>query len=203
MNSISDAVSKYVGMRIKHLADTLSHAGTKAELAELRRGIGKKPGELPKLWGSFLADLPEELESDSKDITYAEWAVYTALTLYALHQQGNSESVNSGDAEYRLGSAVRKLVRSQDDEERVMRRFSAMATSSDMVELSHHLRSMIQLLKAGNVRLDYADLAKDLYRYQYADSIVSVRLKWGRDYYREDRRKAQEANKNETNGKEE
>lgn len=31
----------------------------RAELAELRRGIGHAPGDIPALWGTFLTDLPE------------------------------------------------------------------------------------------------------------------------------------------------
>ena len=44
--------------------DTKS-AGTsaEAELANLRRGVGKVPGELPELWGSFLQEMPDELKS--------------------------------------------------------------------------------------------------------------------------------------------
>ena len=59
----------------------------RAELAELRRGVGRQPGDLPALWGALLADMPEQLQG-SNGPSKAEWAVYTALTLFALHQQG-------------------------------------------------------------------------------------------------------------------
>lgn len=189
MKETWDLIYKYVKSKTWKLGNSLESSGTKAELAELRRGIGKMPGELPQLWGSFLLDLPEELEKDVRDRakpTYAEWAIYTALTLYALHQQGRSETVNSDDGALRLGGAVKKLVHSPDDEERVMRRFSAMATSSEPAELANHLRSVVQLLKSENIKLDYADLAKDLYFYQMPNQRNNVRLKWGRDYYREE-----------------
>lgn len=29
----------------------------RAELAELRRGVGRQPGDLPALWGALLADM--------------------------------------------------------------------------------------------------------------------------------------------------
>ena len=57
----------------------------RAELAELRRGVGRQPGDLPALWGALLADMPEQLQG-SNGPSKAEWAVYTALTLFALHQ---------------------------------------------------------------------------------------------------------------------
>lgn len=56
----------------------------RAELAELRRGVGRQPGDLPALWGALLADMPEQLQG-SNGPSKAEWAVYTALTLFALH----------------------------------------------------------------------------------------------------------------------
>ncbi|HIU56549.1 MAG TPA: type I-E CRISPR-associated protein Cse2/CasB [Candidatus Ornithomonoglobus merdipullorum] len=180
----------YVKSRVEILGADLDSSRTKAELANLRRGIGKTPGEDPKLWGSFLLDLPKELEKDAEhrtEPTFAEWAAYTALALYALHQQGNDETVNCSDGSAALGRAIRKLVHSKDDEERIMRRFSAMATSAGPAELAHHLRSIIQLLRAEKVKLDYADLARDLYLYQLPDGKNSVRLKWGRDYYREEK----------------
>lgn len=52
----------------------------RAELAELRRGVGRQPGDLPALWGVVLADIPEQLQG-SNGPSKAEWAVYAALTL--------------------------------------------------------------------------------------------------------------------------
>ena len=60
----------------------------RAELAELRRGVGRQPGDLPALWGALLADMPEQLQG-SNGPSKAEWAVYTALTLFALHQRSS------------------------------------------------------------------------------------------------------------------
>ena len=114
------AVGVYVKKQLDHLAkdeNTLNVSGSKALLAQLRRGIGKKPGELPELWGAFLNSLPEELMSKSSEPSYAEWAIYTALTLFALHQQGHSEPMNSEGEENRLGRAVRKLIHNDEEEE--------------------------------------------------------------------------------------
>ena len=58
-----------------------------------------------------------------------------------------------------------------------------MATSSDMEELSQHLRSIVELLRSNGISLDYVDLAGDLYNYQLLDYQNTVRLKWGREYY--------------------
>ena len=81
--------SKQVEMFTKRKISILlsqSRENTKI-LAELRRGIGKIPGEVPQLWGYFLDSMPEEFYGDNEP-SRAEWAVYTSLTLFALHQQG-------------------------------------------------------------------------------------------------------------------
>ena len=79
----------------------------RAELAELRRGVGRQPGDLPALWGALLADMPEQLQG-SNGPSKAEWAVYKALTLFALHQQGEA-GVSMNQPGRTLGGAVRQL----------------------------------------------------------------------------------------------
>ena len=170
----------------------------RAELAQLRRGVGRQPGELPALWGSFLAEMPEELRGTDGP-SKAEWAIYLALTLYALHQQGAYRAEGSmNQPGQTLGSAVRllaeKTVNGEDqaekeaDEEKwaessVCRRFNILATADSMPEISHYLRGMIQLLRREKISLDYPQLAVDLYRLQFVESAPNVRLQWGRELY--------------------
>lgn len=86
--SKSDMVYRYTASKIEYLHSIADTGRGKGYLAELRHGIGKKPGELPSLWWLIFDRIDEELKG-SKCASNAEWAVYTALTLYALHQQGN------------------------------------------------------------------------------------------------------------------
>ena len=171
----------------------------RAELAELRRGVGRQPGDLPALWGSFLEQIPEPLRS-SDGPSAAEWAVYTALTLFALHQQGEA-GVSMNQPGRTLGGAVRQLAVSsvapgQDwTESSVLRRFNALATADSMPEVSHHLRGMIQLLRREGIPLDYPQLAEDLYQYQFVDGAPNVRLRWGRDLYASPTEKTKENEK--------
>ena len=140
--------------------------------------------------------MPESFQGRSAP-SAAEWAVYLALTLYAVHQQGNDRPMNCpGNT---LGRAVRQLAErntpaGQDwTEASVLRRFNALATAEEITEISHHLRGMIQLLSAakdGGIPLDYPQLAADLYELQctdprYAQTPANVRLRWGQDLYRE------------------
>lgn len=170
------------------------YAGTgsgKAMLAEIRRGTGKVPGELPSTWGILFQGMPEEMYSINGEPSRAEWAIYTALTLYALHQQGNDPSQkNMNEKNMGLGTAVSMLCKNaegrytEEDRERITRRFLPLATAKSMPELSHHLRGMVQLLKSKGIPLDYPALAVDIYRYQFEETANQVRLQWGQDYYR-------------------
>ena len=161
-------VRTYTEQRLRRLQN-LPDNQRRAELAKLRRGVGHRPGELPELWGSFLLGMPEGFQGNNGP-TAAEWAVYLALTLYAVHQQGNDRPMNCpGNT---LGRAVRQLAErntsaGQDwTESSVLRRFNALATAEEITEISHHLRGMVQLLSAakdGAIPLDYPQLAVDLY----------------------------------------
>ena len=180
-----------------HRLQSLPDNQRRAELAKLRRGIGHAPGELPELWGSFLLEMPESFQGRSAP-SAAEWAVYLALTLYAMHQQGNDRLMNCpGNT---LGRAVRQLAErnsaGQDwTEASVLRRFNALATADSMPEVSHHLRGMIQLLRREGIPLDYPQLAEDLYQYQVVDGAPNVRLRWGRDLYASPTEKTKENEK--------
>lgn len=182
MNNTDKVLRGYVAKRLSALSQHRESPAVTAQLAELRRGIGKKPGELPQLWGSFLLDMPEELLGKGDEPSKAEWAVYITLTMYALHQQGKAEPVYQAGDEHRLGRAVGRMVQNEDDRERVAKRFASLALAEDMSGLAHHLRGIIQLLKAQDIPLDYIDLAGDIFWFQ-TTVADSVRLKWGRDFY--------------------
>ena len=165
----------------------------KAALANLRRGVGRLPGELPELWGSFLQDMPQEFFSRSGEPTAAEWAVYLALTLYAMHQQGHETPMCiPGEG---LGRAVRRLSdrKGEDPQDSgAYRRFCALITAGSMEELSHHLRGLIQLLSSEGLALDYPQLALDLYLLQLTDSASRVKLRWGQEYFYQPKDDAEE-----------
>ena len=186
MAEIYNQVFYYTERQIDKILKSENEGARKAILANLRKGVGRAPGEIPELWGSFLQNMPEELYSHSGKPSRAEWAVYTALTLFALHQQGHDsvkDPMSKSDVPF--GSAIAKLVHSDDEKERVLRRFNTAATSSDIGEAAYHLRTLIQLLRGEGIPLDYPSLAKDLYLYQNSEYTSSVRLRWGQDFYRE------------------
>jgi CRISPR system Cascade subunit CasB len=91
--------STFVKHKIIRIAESKNESAVKATLARLRRGIGKTPGSLPDLWEITLSDLPEALQGIGEEPTHGEWAVHTALTLYALHQQGRDPKKQSIEKE--------------------------------------------------------------------------------------------------------
>lgn len=188
MPSPNMIVRQYTLRQIARLDKQRNDSQGRAAMAHLRRGVGHVPGKLPLLWGSFLAGLPEELRSISGEPSRAEWAIYTALTLYALHQQGKTDSVQAEGIS--LGKAALRLAGgSEDDRLRIWRRLNLVAQADDMREMSYRLRQLVTLLKAGGIGLDYAMLAADLFEYQFDASANRVRLRWGQDFFH--------ANKNE------
>lgn len=168
----------------KKISQLLEQSGNNSgTLAQLRRGIAKEPGEVPQLWGYFLQDMPEEFFG-SGEPSRAEWAVYSAVTLFSLHQQGKDPKSEPMQKDgMTLGQAMAQLVTNEDEEKRVTRRFQTVATASSVGELCHYLRSLVQMLRGENIGLDYPLLAKDIYCFQFPELIARVRLNWGQDFY--------------------
>lgn len=206
--SKSKAVYTQTEKRLNRLL-TGEDAVIRGKLANLRRSAGKQPGEDPRAWGILFSDLPEDMLAPYGEPSREEWAIHTALTLFAIHQQGNDplkRSMNQQGAS--LGDAASRLVAveggDEDARERVARRFHQAVLAPDMAAMAYYLRSFIQLLRAADISLDYPKLARDLYLYQLPDGAASVRLQWGQDFYRSD--KNEDANINDEvneNGKDE
>jgi CRISPR system Cascade subunit CasB len=146
----------------------------RAILAKLRRGAGKPPGSIPEIWGITIGALPENAGD------YAEQAIHVALTLFALHRQGTEMSGQNGGT---LGAAVSKL-KNGDNDDALTRRFNSAATAATITELSVHLRSLVQLLRAKSIDMDYPKFAQELYDWQFDSKKEKTRLRWGRDYWR-------------------
>lgn len=177
-----DLIFRYTASKIAYIESIRTQSAGRAMLANMRRGVGKAPGELPELWGLIFDRMPEELLGNQVH-SDAEWAVYSALTLYALHQQGSDENVHASGIS--IGAAATKLIKSEDDTDRILKRLNLVATAVSQADLAYHLRGLIQLLKGESAKLDYARLAKELYLFRYPDAANEIKLTWGRDFYRQ------------------
>jgi CRISPR system Cascade subunit CasB len=176
----ADEVYGFVAKKIKQLSG--DGPQQRANRAKLRKGIGREPNEVPEIWDITLANIPEDLMSWDGATTPAEQAIHAALTLFSLHQQGKSETVSRANVGF--GSAARRLVTpDKENEQTIKRRFDAMLTAKDFIELSRHARGLVQLMKAKDVYLDYPRFAKDLYRHQNSETRDRVMYKWGEDFW--------------------
>ena len=178
-----EAIYKFIGAKVEIL--DREDAYSRAMCAKLRRAVGKSPGQTPDIWEIALQDTPDEWHSGNGEPSYVEWAVHTALTLYALHRQGKDRSMNAKGVSF--GEAAAQLVRGEDNLEAVRRRFNAVATAIEFTELAYHARGLVQLFKASDIGMDYPQFACDLYNSQFIDGADRVRLKWGEDFYRTDK----------------
>lgn len=202
--------AEFVKQKLAELSTSNNAPKVRATLARLRRGVSVAPGVDPDIWDVTLSELPEEIVSQSGIPTRGEWAVQIALTLFALHQQGKdiksecmhfedikSESktmistndksrLTSSMMPHSFGSAVRQLAGEKDSDsfKSVRRRFNATVTSESIEEFAHHLRNMIQLMKAKNIKLDYVALTREIYLFQNPENRDTLRLRWGQDFYR-------------------
>lgn len=62
--------------RVQELIRQKGTSGGRAALANLRRGIGKKPGEMPELWDVFFNKMSPELFSKSNEpSTISPWSI--------------------------------------------------------------------------------------------------------------------------------
>ena len=150
----------------------------RGELAALRKGVSRSPGELPEIW-ELTEVPPPEHAGDAP--TGEEIAVHTAMTLYAVHQQSRTEPMFRPGVG--LGSAAHDLVGRDEENPSARARFNALVTSTTVAELRHHLRGFVSLLRARGFALDHAMLADDIFRFQQPGGAKKVRLNWAHQYY--------------------
>ncbi|NLM17637.1 MAG: type I-E CRISPR-associated protein Cse2/CasB [Candidatus Riflebacteria bacterium] len=203
-NTVYDATAKILGS----LAKTLETGRTKAVLARLRNSIGRDISQTSDVWPEVFANMPERFLSQDGNPTDEEKAIFAALQLYALHQQGRNEPVHecfksektnelsdkksseeqderqlkSGSG-FNIGNSLSSLSKGEASES-IDKRFNAMITSATFEEMLVHLRHLISILKSKDKTqtVDYARLADDFFWF-LKNSKEQVRLRWGEGYY--------------------
>ena len=169
--------------RIRRLTDGSASSG--AQLAALRRGLGKAPGSVPEIWGLTLEGLPEDLRGGARE--REELAIHLALTHFAFHQQSKKASMHNPDV--RFGQAVRSLAVIQMTSEKdphqtpAYRRFTTLAAARGLTAATTHLRGLIGQMRANDISFDYGRFVDDLYWLQVPSTAVTVQRAWGRDFH--------------------
>ncbi|MEU7831271.1 MULTISPECIES: type I-E CRISPR-associated protein Cse2/CasB [unclassified Nonomuraea] len=178
---VRDIASAYIGeLQDGYLRD---RSASVAALAQLRRGAGKLPDEVPELWGMAGTErLYSEQGLSEKEALKAEFALFSAITLYSLHQQSKSgQPMHRPQAE--LGAAVRRLMPGGVLDEPIRRRFVRLGTASTPQALAYRLREIVILLRGQSIPLGYGILAQQLYQAQDPDGLRHVRQRWGRSFH--------------------
>ncbi len=147
-----------------------------ADLAALRRGVGREPGSVPQMWQYYTT-----LQADGH-LTTRLRAEHAALTLFAIHQQSlprSAHELGSG-----LGTAVKELRASgKFSPDAVDRRFGTAATATSLSEASYHLRGLVRQLRQIQRPLDYTALFWDLVTWQNPARLGQVRRRWAAQYF--------------------
>ncbi|MFF0205802.1 type I-E CRISPR-associated protein Cse2/CasB [Streptomyces sp. NPDC005017] len=162
-----------------------------AALARLRRGAGRDAAALPDLWGLIDTSPLHAADGHARplretELVRAEDAVYTALTLWALHQQSRGSRMHrthTAGLPGGLGAAVRRLMPAGDIDEAVRKRLVRAGTAADLTALAQRLRDIVTLLRGADIPLDYGLLAGQLYAWQWPDGPAAVRRAWGRSFH--------------------
>ncbi|MGW3731173.1 type I-E CRISPR-associated protein Cse2/CasB [Streptomyces sp. NPDC000851] len=154
-----------------------------AELACLRRGVSREPGNVPEMWRFHrvrISDHDARTGAPSAPLT----AEHTALTLFAVHQQSQRKSMHRQGIG--LGASLRQLRQSEKykkNPQALNARVNALATSADVPELAHHLRGLITQLRGIGQPLDYTSLFSDVLAWHSPEGQERTRRRWGAHYY--------------------
>ena len=189
-NNIAYNTAKSILIKLDSTRDASS---TKALLANMRNSADKDISNNVDALAYVFSNLSYGEDDRGGELSYMEQAIFTAIQMYAIHQQSNVESVlkfgNNDENESRekkykanIGDALATL--RSDESESIDKRFNAMITATNFNKLSYHLRQMIKILKSkSEAKVDYAKLAEDLYWFMIGRK-EEVRLSWARSYYK-------------------
>lgn len=171
--------------------NTKDQGSTKADLAQLRRDVGKSFEEAQNSWPIIMNQLsswffPQYDRNQSiLPATSQMKAVYYALSLFAVHNQGWKANVRlKPEKDPSFGEALYLWVQgSEENEARLMKRLGILLSQKDMEGVYAKIRPIISLLKSKKIALDYSKMASDFYLCRSQRGIKSVTFRWMSDYY--------------------
>lgn len=190
---VGRAVERFVNRKALKLQNAYlsGSSSSRATLARLRRLDQPSAGSWMVVGEDIFEDLPD-LGLSGRDSDRVLRAIKCAMKLYALHQQSKTQGMalvpNSDD--WRQGSFGRACYqitcRKKEDQSGaagVVRRMSMVEAANDFEGVEICLRSLVLLMRANDVRLNYGSLAKDLFLIQSDVTRDGVFMRWARDYY--------------------
>lgn len=170
----------------------------KGLLSNLRNSTSINDRYATKLWPLIFSEVRnDDILSKTGKPTFGEIAIYTALRCYAIIQQGTEEQVfgnfNADENVQSLFSALSQLNKqmNKNDEsartsldKRVDATFAMTNTASAINSILHLVRILHSQNNVENIKIDFGQLADDLYFFQMNRSQArKVTLRWGQNYY--------------------
>ncbi len=153
--NLDETQNKFIG-HLRNLANE-----DRGALADLRSGLGKKPGKMARVHKHVVPYLPED--------GYNHRWYYLIATLFAVFPQ-QREGLS-------MGAAFCPLKQKSDTMEA---RFVALINAhSD--DLDDYLRHTVNLLKSYEQPFDWFKLFEDLLQWDHPEGFVQ--LKWAHDFY--------------------
>lgn len=156
-------------------------ARARYRLAMLRHRAGSPPESDPLAWQAVLEEVLPGLDEDllgGDGASPYERAAFSSLCLFALHMQSRTAPMHVPGQS--LARAVGQLDARRASES-IKPRFDAVLVCRAPRTRLHHLRSLVTLLRAEHLGLDYGRLASDLRLLELPDHN-KVLLRWGRDF---------------------
>ena len=153
----------------------------RGSLAELRLSLGYTPGDSAyslerQIYGAEIGHLNRS-------------SVYLVAGLYALIERPHDDETDE-QAEARakregksLGHLLGQLYRDQNERPSTEKRFLALL-DADEAGLPYQLRQAVALLKGSDVKPDWAQLLRDVTRWNHDEWGDDVRRRWAREFYR-------------------
>lgn len=150
--------------RIHPLVEFLQqHVDDRAMLAELRRGLGRSPGENASLYryvGSFIHK------------HHDEDTIFLIASLFALHPASTAKG--------NMGDHLRAYTKAVGDDAATTRRFTQLL-NLHRESLNTPLRQHVALLKAQETPINWHQLAYDVIRWGHPERYIQKQ--WARAYW--------------------
>lgn len=144
-------------------------------LAALRRGLGRAPGAAMEMH-PYVVPFTHELSQRQED------AFYILAALFGLYPRESWRRDEKGKPS-NLGASL-KLLKKEKDSGGVERRFVALLNCR-AEDLPDHLRQFVGLLKTNDTPIDWAQLLRDVIRWDYDEN---VQRNWARGFWAADQK---------------
>jgi CRISPR system Cascade subunit CasB len=162
------------------MATLIQQRDDNGKMAALRRGLGRKPGEVAET----SREIQCALAWDDPEVKEKERAYYLVGPLFGLY---HDEITDEGN----LGQHLRDLCEpGEEPPPSIERRFMALLTC-DGDEFDDQLRQVIFLIKSKKVEVNWQRLLHDVRQWQRGEITRNrVRQEWSRSFWRSERRAA-------------